>query len=101
MEARNPLLGLPDKLFIGRPPFLLCSPEFKGWLKTKEDRMKIITDRKELFEILEKMSSDELVKDLAETRKERMKHTGGSSEYYWLSRRVKLVLVILVSREME
>ena len=62
--------------------------------------MDIITDRKKLSKVLEKKSSEELVEDLMETRKERDEYDGSSSEYYWLSRRVKTVLVILVSREM-
>jgi len=65
--------------------------------------MKIITDKKHLGKLFDKMDTDKILEDMTRTHRlynqsNNRKYDGTTSAYYWLTVRFRIALLELVKR---
>ena len=64
--------------------------------------MKIITDKKHLIRLFDKMDTSKILEDMVSTQRlwlgDNRKYDGTTSAYYWLTIRFKIALLEIVKR---
>jgi hypothetical protein len=67
------------------------------------NKMKIITNKKHLSKLFEKMATDKILKDMVQTQhlwmSDNRKYDGTTPAYYWLTIRFKAALLEIVKRQ--